>query len=208
MVAGMTVSIPLLYLLRRGPRQTLDDAPIDSGAAASFEELQQRSTKEYEIARRVKWAWLIGAVAGLFTNPYIRLESVLWVFGPSAVLMVGICFKFRQRQHRAENFHRQRLERMRDDLLFWAGSPMTGLLPGVGPAMILLLLAYPLFLLLFGLGHLPFPANINPAQVVAALAVSALPLVLWLTVRDASLRAARAIREELIALDRSKENDQ
>jgi hypothetical protein len=206
MVTGIIVSTPLLYMLRSaGIRR--DDAVVSGGGVASLNELRRRSTKEYETAHRVKWAWLVSVVVGLFTTSEIRREYGSWVFGVVASLIAIMCLKLWLRRSDAEDPYRRQLERKQDHLLFWAGSTLYGLLPGVVPALILLLIAYPLFgVLARWLQH--FPANIHPAQVAIAFGACALLLIMWLAVRDTSLRAARAIREELDEMDRSEDDKQ
>jgi hypothetical protein len=208
---GITISLPLLHMVRSvASTNTPDDAAISGGGTASLDELRRRSTQEYQTARRVRGVWLLTAVLAFFMLPKNTKEAMWWDLGIVLLLLTALGVKSWRSQHRAIDDPRRRdLEQKRDDLLFWAGASVFGLMRGTAPVLVLLVIAFPLFLILMNLlGTVSWPVKFSPVQGGIVFGVFVMALLTWLCVRDASMRAVRAIRQELDALDRSEDKKQ
>jgi hypothetical protein len=97
--------------------------------------------------------------------------------------------------------YRSELERKRDGLRLWAGGGWLTLSAGGGATVIFVLIAFPFAILFLGwiLGR-PLPAGVSSTHVwISFLAFVGLSAA-WGFVRARSLRAARALQEELDAV--------
>jgi hypothetical protein len=75
-------------------------------------------------------------------------------------------------------------------------------------ALILFLIAFPLFILfVYWMSHALYPSYISATRVWIALTAFGILCVAWVFVRSANLRAARAMRDELEAMDASEDDE-
>ena len=214
--AGYAAIIPMLFMVRQLFRAAgRNPAPLAAGSM-SLDELRQRSTNEHRQAWRLNLAWLIAGLAVIITSPNIQRPSV----GPlSGLLLIAILIHGFWR-HRAglskvsqeytalsisRNPHRNELERKRDGLNIWAGGGLFSS-HGTGATVVFFLIGLSLVpFLLRWIGRMPFPLNVSWMNVWLTISASAGLAVFWVFVRLRSLRAARAIQDELDALDKKGE---
>jgi hypothetical protein len=220
MLIGTGVGLPMLFMVRELVRKPGPKAAVSGSSPTRLEELQQRAKKEYSKAWRTNWIWLIAAFIVIFITPKLRVQANGWELGSALFLIVIITLTFwRSKEGRigselhyrslsiSRDPYRNQIERKRDGLLFWAGGGVFGLLPGAGPTLILFLIAFPLFLIFVDwMAKAAYPSQISAVRLWIALVAFVILCLAWAFVRAANLRAARAMREELEALDRSEKD--
>jgi hypothetical protein len=222
MLIGSGVSLPMLLMVRELFRQQRPKAAMSGGGAGRLEEIQRRAKAEYRKAWRTNWIWLIASVIVIFITPKLQVQANGWELGSALLLIVIIVLTFWRSKEGligtelhykslsiSHDPYRNQLERKRDGLLFWAGGGLFGLLPGAGPTLILFLIAFPLLMLFVNwMSHASYPPYISVTRIWIAFIAFVLLCVAWVSVRAANLRAARAMREELEALDASEDDPQ
>jgi hypothetical protein len=211
---GSAASTPLLFMVRRlfrpFPSEYWTATPAGS---MSLKELRQRAVSEHRQAWRLNLVWLIAGLAVICTSPNIQRPSVGLLSG---LLLIAILIHGFWR-HKAglsrvsqeytalsisRDPHRNELERKRDGLQVWAGGGLFSS-HGTGATVVFFLIGLSLFpFLIRWAARMPFPINVNWTNVWLTIIASIGLSVFWVFVRLRSLRAARAIQDELDALDK------
>jgi hypothetical protein len=205
----LTVLTELPFIVASQIRRTVTGGPM-----ATLEELRRRSEDEHRRAWRVNLAWVIAGLVGIFTNPRIGNNNGGGRVFVAVFLTLSIFLTFRRSKNGligvdqysalsiSRDPYRNQLSRRLDGLYFWASGGLFALSPGIGAMMILVLMAFPLIVLFAGwiLGK-PLPGSVSAAHAWFSLVVFAALCVSWAFVRVRTLRAARAIQEELDALE-------
>lgn len=213
-LTGSAASLPLLFMVRRVFYSAgQGSGPLLEGSM-TLEQLRRRAAGEHRQAWLLNLVWIIAGLAVIYTSPA----------GPNTngrgagaglfllVVLIGGFWKHRAGRSTASQEsaalsisrdpHRNELERKRDGLQTWAGG---GLFDWRGAGATLVFFLIGLSLLPFFLqwvGRTPLLINIDWTHVwltiIAAIGLSAF----WVFVRLRSLRAARAIQNELDAIDK------
>jgi hypothetical protein len=220
MLAGSAVCAPMLLMLRRMFSKQRSDAAVPGGGILTLDERRRKSAREYRKAWRANLIWLVAALIVVVSTPKLSVHPGRWEFGGAVFLIVITLLTFQRSKNGTigaeqrytslsifRNPYRSELERKRDGLLFWAGGGLFALLPGAGPTVILYLIAFPLLMLLVRwIAHAPYE-SISMTRVWIALVAFVILCATWAFVRTVNLRAAKAMREELEALDSDKKSD-
>jgi hypothetical protein len=210
LIVGSAAAVPMLYMLRRFSNSWRQGNAEPAGGPMSLDALREKSKDEHRKAWRLNLVWLIGGLAIIFTNPNIRgaRDGGNAISGLLLIAIVWVLFwRSKHGLNRAQEYkalsiaadpYRNQLERKRDGLQFWAGG-------SGGVTIIFVLLAFPLTLLLFGwMSGKSLPAGVSLTHVWISLVALCLLCACWAFVRKANIRAARAIQDELDAMEASE----
>jgi hypothetical protein len=210
MLLGSAAAIPMLTLLRGFMRHGASDTPaLERGNSIE----STRMPKEYRKAWRVNWIWLMGALAVSIISPAIGHSSYGWNVGSGVFLIlviivnawrsmkgsIGSTSRYTSLAIDREP-HRDEVYRKREGLLYWLGRGYFTL--DSGQAALVLILALPLVIFFIGwLIDAPSVQDVSWVRVWIAFIGFLIVSGAWVYVRRISLRAARAMREELDSLD-------
>jgi hypothetical protein len=218
MLIGSAAGFPMLLMLRSFFRKD-GNVAATAGSAVPPDENHRRSAQEYRRAWRMNSVWMTAALLVAFITPKTAVSGS-WAIASAIFLVVMVLITgLRSKEGRtgtdqeftslsiSRNPYRTRLERKRDGLLFFSSGGLFALAPGAGPTLVLCLIALPLVLFfLRWLFNAPSTPEISISRVWITFVAFVILSVAWVFVRAANLRAAKAMREELEALD-SKEKE-
>jgi hypothetical protein len=221
LLLGDVLSFNMLLIVRRR-YNPIDQHTVTAGPVTmSLDELNRRSRREHRYAWRLNLSWVVAAFVVLVTNwnplPPSGRAGLIVLF----LLLVGVFTSFHTFKHgkvgeqqrlassitASWNTHRIDLIGKRDGLDLWSGVRTRWDLGGP-PALLIVLIAFPFFLLLLGLlARLPLPQSVGTPFWWRSLAALLLLVVTWIFLRRVNDRAARTIQKELDALDTASKDD-
>jgi hypothetical protein len=210
--SGGAASIPMLFMVRWLLRP-VERNGIAAGALP-LDQLRRRSEDEHRKAWQLNLMWLIAGVALIILMPNVNASRDGAIF--PGLFLVTILFIGYSKSKRgftgteqeyaslsiSQDPYRNQLERKRDGLQHWAGGGMFHW-KSAGATFLFFLIGVDLFPLFFGRAvGAPLPATFISTNLgLAVLGVIVLAMF-WAVVRARSLHAARAIQDELDAINK------
>jgi hypothetical protein len=209
---GGRASIPMLFMVR----WFLRPSELNSITAGSLplDQLRRRSEHEHRKAWQLNLVWLIAGVALIVLMPNVNGPREDGVF--AGLFLITILFlgyiKSKKGLSGTEQEHislsisqdpyRNQLERKRDGLQVWAGGGMFNW-RGAGATLVFFLIGLDLVpLFLRWMAGVPLPAGLISTKLALAVLGVIILSMFWAVVRTRSLHAARAIQDELDAIDK------
>jgi hypothetical protein len=209
--SGGAASIPMLFMVRwfLGPAERNGTA----AGALPLDQLRRRSEDEHRKAWQLNLVWLIAGVALIVLMPNVNGPREDGVF--AGLFLITILFLGYSKSKRgltgteqeyaclsiSQDPYCNELERKRDGLQRWAGGGTFGW-KSAGATFVFFLIGLDLFpLFLRRMAGAPLPAGLVSTKLALAVLLVIILSMFWAVVRTRSLHAARAIQDELDALN-------